>query len=223
MPGMLTLLHSDINVPAVKIPLWLRSDLLPPLRLEPHCIKKLASKEEQLHVAQCKDVLDMVRSLQRGRGALVHRQNRQLHGQYENGKAQLTMKSMQQKCLVAREQYEKARHAVLGLRGVGKWQNELRELREDDLTTPDGTGIFDNVSTGKKLMKRPKTGKQAEGQRKVLWIWTVAGVIVDDGDVTVHEWGYIKCWQVQVEHSAFCTPHLDCTFLSPLWWKGSQS
>jgi hypothetical protein len=187
MPAIASQL-SEFNIAAEHIPLLLPSAIEPSLRTAGSCYDGLADMEVRLRVALCEDSLETVRSLQRGRGALIRDRNRNARGQRENARVQTTMKSLQDRCLGARDKYEGSRRALVELRGPGIWQKDLPELRPEHLATPDGVTVFDeNTRRRKSQTVRPKEGQQAEGRRTVSWIWTRAGAIQGESDELLHE------------------------------------
>ena len=167
--------------------LWLPSDL-PSNHREHGSHSKLARIELKLRRAQCDDTLEKVRSLQRARLSMITFRNRNVRGQAPNTRSVDSIRRMEDKCLAAAVRYNAARAALLALQGPGGWENELRELRRGDLTTPDGTELCiedDSGSNSKGKSKRQKKSDQlglGEGKRKISWIWRVAGAMGDGTD-----------------------------------------
>ncbi len=79
----------------------------------------------------------------------------------------------------AAERYRRARRAKLSLSGPGPWENELQELRDDDIRhmSDDDPGLLSKKR--KRDHGRPGLG---EGHKKISWIWKGADVHGNAGE-----------------------------------------
>ena len=175
--------------------LWLPSALPDDHRLH-NCLANLVTIETKLRQAQCYDMLEKIRSLQRGRLSFIGFRNRNIRGQNPNTRASETIARVETKCMALAVKYREARAALFKLIGPGAWENELRELSHKDLTTPDGTEISiedpndvigpdgRQVSKKKRLIIERNLG---EAYRSVSWIWMRAPATGDESDAVLHE------------------------------------
>ena len=182
--------------------LWLPS-ALPPGHREHNCNQRLIEIETQLRQAQCTDILDKIRSLQRGRLSFISFRNRHVRGQNPSTRARDTIDRLEDKSKALALKYRDARSALYALLGPGEWEQELRELNHGDLTTPDGHEISIEdpndpigpdgrpLSMSKKKKKNLELGL-GEGRRAVSWIWTSTAAIGDGSDKVLHE-GMLFC------------------------------
>ena len=120
--------------------LWLPS-ALPSAQRTHNCSKALVDIEINLREAQCHDILDKIRNVQRGRLAFIGFRNRNVRGQNPNTRAKDTLDRLEDKTKSLAVKYRNSRKALLELLGPGDWEKSLRILRNGDLTTPDGMEI----------------------------------------------------------------------------------
>ena len=175
--------------------LWLPS-ALPSTQRTHNCHKGLVDIEAKLRQAQCHDILDKIRNVQRGRLSFIGFRNRNIRGQNPNTRAQDTLNRLEDKTKSLAVKYRIARKALLELLGPGSWENSLRKLKKGDLTTPDGTeiSIEDPDDTfkpdGRQQSKKQRTVEKlglGQGKKVVSWIWTSAEAIGDGSDEVLHE------------------------------------
>ena len=120
--------------------LWLPS-ALPCAQRTHNCNKTLVDIEVKLREAQCYDILEKIRNVQRGRLSFIGFRNRNIRGQNPNTRAKETLDRLEDKTKALAIKYRSARKALMELLGPGDWERSLRRLRNGDLTTPDGMEI----------------------------------------------------------------------------------
>ncbi|EDR12898.1 uncharacterized protein LACBIDRAFT_323718 [Laccaria bicolor S238N-H82] len=193
--------------------LWLPSTL-PENHRKHSCDATLIDIEIRLRRAQCEDMLDKIRSLQRGHLSFISFRNRNIRNQNPNTRAQDTISRLEDKSKALAVKYRAARKALLALLGPGDWETHLQELKDGDLTTPDGHKISiedpDDLfgPDGHELSKRKRADiKKGLGQGKkiVSWIWTTPQGVGDESDEVLHK-------AVRVEWAKARTRHLR-------WWE----
>lgn len=185
MPLATTLINRQTEkcLEAEDIPLYLPSSLDKEQRRS-MCTNMLDDKEEMLREAQCRDALDRIRLLQRAKRHVVIFKNKNQPGQRTGTRARSTFDRLDMKISQSVAKYRLARAALLSLRGGGTWQNELMELRDQDIRPPPAFDIDDTSAA--KNMKDAAT-RLGEGRREVPWIWRTAGVIGDGQDTELNE------------------------------------
>ncbi|EDR03963.1 uncharacterized protein LACBIDRAFT_330859 [Laccaria bicolor S238N-H82] len=181
-------------------PLWLPS-ALPSAQRTHNCSTVLVDIEIKLCKAQCHDILDKIRNVQRGRLAFIGFRNRNIRGQNPNTRAKDTLDRLEDKTKSLAVKYRNSRKALLELLGPGEWEKTLRKLSKGDLTTPDGEEIsiydpndpvgLDGRERSKKQRKIDKLGL-GQGKKTVSWIWMSADAIGDGSDAELHEAVHIE-------------------------------
>ena len=175
--------------------LWLPSALPSAQRIH-NCSKALVDIEINLREAQCHDILDKIRNVQRGRLAFIGFRNRNVRGQNPNTRAKDTLDHLEDKTKSLAVKYRNSQKALLELLGPGDWEKSLRILRNGDLTTPDGMEIrIDDPNDpvgpdGRERSKKQRTIDKlglGQGKKTVSWIWTSAEAIGDGSDAELHE------------------------------------
>ena len=175
--------------------LWLPS-ALPSTQRAHNCHKSLVDIEAKLRQAQCHDILDKIRNVQRGRLSFIGFRNRNIRGQNPNTRAKDTLDRLEDKTKSLAIKYRTARKALLELLGPGSWENSLRKLKNGDLTTPDGMEISIEDPNdpfkpdGRERSKKQRTAEKlglGQGKKVVSWIWTSAQAIGDGSDEVLHE------------------------------------
>lgn len=178
--------------------LWFPSDLEPDKR-DHGCYTGLPEMEAKLRSAQCNDALERIRALQRARQSMLQFRNRQIRGQRKNTRAVASILRLEDKSKATAVKYCVARAALKALIGPGEWEKQLRVLKREDITAPDGSSVdiedpTDDIGPSGK-QKRPKTKKQAsdaakglgQGKHAIGWIWTVGTPLGDGEDVLMND------------------------------------
>lgn len=175
--------------------LWLPS-ALPSTQRTHNCSKVLVDIKIGLREAQCHDILEKIRNVQRGRLSFISFRNRNLQRQNPNTRAKETLDRLEDKTKSLAVKYRNSRKALLALLGPGDWEKALRTLRNGDLTTPDGMEISiddpnDPVGPdGRERSKKQRTIDKlglGQGKKTVSWIWMSAEAIGDGSDAELHE------------------------------------
>jgi len=183
--------------------LWLPS-ALPPIHRKHNCNQHLIKVEAQLRQAQCNDILDKIRSLQRGHLSFISFRNWHVRGQNPSTRAWDTIDHLEDKSKALALKYRNTRSALYTLLGPGEWEKELRELNHGDLTTPDGQEISiedpnDPIGPDGWPLSMSKKNKQnlelglGEGRRATSWIWMSTTAIGDGTDRVLHEGILFDC------------------------------
>ena len=107
--------------------LWLPSTL-PENHRKHSCNATLIDIEIRLQQAQCKDTLDKIRSIQRGRLSFISFHNCNIRNQNPSTRAQDTISHLEDKSKALTVKYRAARKVLLALLGLGDWETHLQEL-----------------------------------------------------------------------------------------------
>ena len=172
--------------------LWLPSALPSAQRMH-NCNKVLVDIEIKLREAQCYNILEKIRNVQRSCLSFIGFRNRNIRGQNPNTRAKETLDRLEDKTKALAVKYRSARKALMELLGPGDWERSLRILRNGNLTTPDGMeiSIDDPIkANGREHLKKQRTAAKlglGQGKKSVSWIWTTADAIGDGSDAVLHE------------------------------------
>ena len=193
-----TIHSSQISDPLTDVEhqvLWLPSTL-PENHCKHSCDATLIDIEIRLQQAQCQDTLDKIRSLQRGCLSFISFRNCNVRHQNPSTRAQDTISHLEDKSKALMVKYRAARKALLALLGPGDWESHLQELKDGDLTMPDGHKISIEDPDdpfgpdGRELPKRKWADIErglGQGKKSVLWIWTTPQAIGNGSDEVLHE------------------------------------
>ncbi|KAK0433179.1 hypothetical protein EV421DRAFT_1910330 [Armillaria borealis] len=217
--------------------LWFPSDLSERVR-NTICHPGLGQKEEMLHEAQCWDALAAIHSLLRAEASVHDFRNANLRGQEALLHVSDVLDAWKRKQELAAMKYQRARSAILALRGTGPWMHELRELHAKDMLSMYSS-VLDTEETGTETItpedqrqKKKKTDHK-DMPKEVSWIWLVEGSLgelQDDSDVTdvrVH-WlrsrARLKRWEEEVSLLREEQWHVLVTLrYRAKWWDSRRS
>ena len=139
-------------------------------------------------MARCRDALAHLHSIEHIKISLVQFQNRQIRGQAQTTHTQNVFAELHKKSRLAAMKYHWSLQALLALRGLGEWQEELHTLSDADIRGPGADaedGDLGHRSRKKRwtvMEKRiqdiqdeqdpAQVGQHiGEGMREVSWIW----------------------------------------------------
>ncbi|KAK6996428.1 CxC2 domain-containing protein [Favolaschia claudopus] len=220
MPGLKTWLSQQTpalptgnNAQPETIPIYLPSSLPPDARAVV-CAPSLVQQEDALRYAQAQEALHSLRSNLRTR-TFAHQFKRRhvANSQGAYTKSRELLDGIERRIGSASSRYRAAREALLHLRGSGAWEEELQELKKEDIRgmnerllneqekeenrkarllaglPEDATGNdLDEYGQPVELttLFNLETG---EGRRQLSWIWYSGGVRASDvnGDGSLHE------------------------------------
>ncbi|KAH7909277.1 hypothetical protein BJ138DRAFT_1115126 [Hygrophoropsis aurantiaca] len=177
------------------ITIWLPSELDPRTRAN-MCTPSLVDIEIKLREAQCFDALDKARNHLRTKFHYIKHRNFDVRGQRPNTRAHALIDRMGDRVNASAAKYERARHALIALKGHGTWENTLRPLLKTDLSPPNGEDInIEDPNDEIAANGRKKSKKQLEelrkdlgqGRKVVSWIWRTVGVLGDGSDEELNE------------------------------------
>ncbi|KAF7797969.1 hypothetical protein EIP86_009176 [Pleurotus ostreatoroseus] len=182
--GHLPPLVNDAPAPPVQEePLHLPSSLDPEVRIKV-CDAKLVNAEERLREADCYEQLANLRGALNARLIINSYKVKNAVGQRENTRARDALASIEAKIIRFKHEYRRSREALYALRGPGDWEQDLRELRDQDVRA-----INERALTAQELHERQQAmrlaGRQDElqgvvvnnaaelgdGSRALSWIW----------------------------------------------------
>ncbi|KAH7917632.1 hypothetical protein BV22DRAFT_1108535 [Leucogyrophana mollusca] len=178
---------------AEDIKLWLPLDLDVRTRVE-MCSTRLINIEGDLREAQCYNALDKLQNRLRTKFHYIHHCNINIRGQRSNTRAHALIDRMDDHIAAATTKYNRAREALVALKGHGSWENELRPLSRNDISPPNGDYITierldDEIgANGRKKSRRQLEEMRrglGQGRKAVLWIWTTVGVLGDGEDLII--------------------------------------
>lgn len=142
LPGLPQFLHEleASNIPNPDEPrlkpedvkLWLPSSI-PPNRRDAVCIPGLASTEERLRTAQCRDALESIRHVLRVKSRMVLFKNKNVRGQTHSTRSRAVIDRVHGRAKGNAEKYCVAWNAKLALAGPGEWESTLRPLLDQDI------------------------------------------------------------------------------------------
>ncbi|TFK81526.1 hypothetical protein K466DRAFT_501978 [Polyporus arcularius HHB13444] len=172
MPAALPVLAEDpaarLDVEQVEnVRLGLPSDIADSHRSKV-CSTRLQEIEARLREAQCRDALQDLRNKLHSLAHLYKYKKLNVRHQGANTRAHADLNKQEERKRRAAERYRRARRAKLSLSGRGPWENELRELLDDDIRhlSDDDPGLLSKKR--KRDHGRPGLG---EGRKKISWIW----------------------------------------------------
>ncbi|KAF7798546.1 hypothetical protein EIP86_009768 [Pleurotus ostreatoroseus] len=175
---------------AEDVPLYLPSSL-DPLIHTGVCDAKIATVEETLREAQAYETLGELRCSLRARVFANQFKVKNATGQRANTRARNWQRSIDDKALVAKHAYRRARAALLALRGPGEWSEKiLRLLNDADVRAFNERAMTEEEARereearlaaglqGEEILGVPVgDGVLGEGRRTVSWIWYSTGTI----------------------------------------------
>ena len=183
----------DPETEAEDIRLWMPSRLRPSERSSV-CTNSIATIEERLREAQCRDALSKLRNYLHTRAHFIKHRNTNICGQRANTCAKTLIDSLSSKIDRVAAKYRTARAALLVLRGAGDWAQELRPLQSKDICGPTSStsGDIDDASDviGSNGRERSKKQREAlerglgEGYRTMSWIWACGTVASGEEGIT---------------------------------------
>ncbi|EMD31060.1 hypothetical protein CERSUDRAFT_60542 [Gelatoporia subvermispora B] len=150
-------------VPIEDLKLWLPSRLDVSARSS-FCLNGTADKEKRLRRAQLEDALIELRRLRRVYGSLLRKFKVQIAGTGRKAttRSQTSLRAFNSKIGLTIARYRDARIALLALDPSGEWQEQFKELRDEDNRGPNR-----------------KEDEHSEGRRQPSWIWTVYAANAD--------------------------------------------
>lgn len=139
------------------------------------CKLGLADAELRLRKAQCQDALEELRTMIHIRTRLVQYKRYEVRHVGPNTRCNELIKNHENRIHRMANKYRRARKAIMSLLGPGEWEEELKELKAEDLR---GLEDDDVVTEERKREQRRKRRKKnnlptpAEGSRVQSWIWS---------------------------------------------------
>ncbi|THU93967.1 hypothetical protein K435DRAFT_669246, partial [Dendrothele bispora CBS 962.96] len=167
-PDEMKLIDCPDNSRPEKIPLFLPSDCGTTSARNRACVSGLPAVEAQLREAEARDALEGVREGLRARTATHRYKIRNVTGQVESTRAGGVLRQIDIRIHSKKIRYRLARKALLRLDGCGKWDEELKELKDEDIL-----GLNEQVLTRQEA-------KERESTRGLSWIWH--GIQIKKGD-----------------------------------------
>ncbi|KAK7437564.1 hypothetical protein VKT23_018462 [Stygiomarasmius scandens] len=187
-----------------KIRLFLPSDCGTASARNHACIAGLPIAEARLREAEARDALNGVRDGLRARTATTRYKIRNVTGQIGSTRAGGVLRQINIRVHSRKIRYRLARDALLRLSGHGKWEEELKELKDADVV-----GLNERKLTQEEAAEQEERRKrvgidtelddddnyledegviarvQGESKRVLSWIWS--GVTVKKGDDTFRD------------------------------------
>jgi hypothetical protein len=137
----------------------------------------LLKVEAKLRFAQATDALA---ELRRALSVFAHLRSykiREVRGQRANTHANVLVEKSQAQTNAVAARYRDARAAYLKLEGPGIWEQQLQELKKEDVRP-----MVDHEEDPGKTAKRKRKEGPREGHRILSWIWMAPGVVADDSN-----------------------------------------
>ncbi|EMD33448.1 hypothetical protein CERSUDRAFT_57000 [Gelatoporia subvermispora B] len=185
------------------------------------CGKFLIKIEEDLRVGQAHDALDDLRRQLRNRMFANQFKVKNVVGQHPLTRARKWQATIDDRVIVAKHNYRRARAALLTLRGPGHWEEELQELLDDDVRALNERALTEQEKANRAHMLQAVghpnaeevlsqrvdgTVQLGEGQRTISWIWYQGGLVSGEGDdLQMHE-------ALRIEWAKACARALR-------WWE----
>lgn len=193
---------------AEEIPLYLPSSLDDETRTN-ICPAKIIEIEERLREAQATQALDDLRCKLRARVFANRFKIKNVTGQTNNTRARAWQKTIDHNALACKHVYQRARKALLSLRGPGEWSERvLRELKTEDVRA-----FNERAMTAEEIRERTEARRIAglleeevlaipvddlrvgEGTRSLSWIWYSTGTMGlrdENTEGSIHEGAHIS-------------------------------
>jgi hypothetical protein len=207
MPGLRSVLKNPIILDdsteklAESVRLYLPSELSSSDR-DRACALGIPEVEARVRHADASEALDELRRYLRTRTYLNKWRIKNISGQQRTTRARALQHRVDVNVHDAKTRYRYSRKALLVLQGCGKWEETLKELRDDDVRALNERALTEREKQERE--QRTATGRQmaddvregvvvegalGEGRRKLSWIWmTVSG---DENSPAMHEGNHI--------------------------------
>jgi hypothetical protein len=166
-PDIRDLLDTDEGKNPEDDTLFIPSSLIS-LDLQTSDNSELADMEARLRYAQLTDTLSGLRRALAVVAELTRYKHKEARGVSMNTRAQSLIFTAQKKVREYAMTYRRSRTAYLALRGSGKWEETLRELRDEDVR-------FMSMHQDEDAMT--KLDGPREGHRLVSWIYTASSSV----------------------------------------------
>ncbi|KAF7797238.1 hypothetical protein EIP86_008430 [Pleurotus ostreatoroseus] len=180
----------DDNIPAPPVheePLYLPSGLSQSVRTKV-CEDNLLKVEERLREAECHEYLANLCGALSTRLVISNYKTKNAVGQRENTRSRQALQNINAKINQYKHEYRLSRTALLALRGPGKWEEDLRELRDEDVRTLNERALTQQEAYEHQQALRFTGASQdvdgvavnaavvaGDGSRSLSWIWLRAG------------------------------------------------
>ncbi|KAJ7030526.1 hypothetical protein C8F04DRAFT_1263825 [Mycena alexandri] len=169
------------------------------------CIAGLVEEEERLREAQAVEGLHDLRRQLRTRTCVHQFKRKQTNGQWVYTKSQALQSGIEARVKAAASQYNRARAALLGLRGPGKWEEKFKVLKQSDIRGMNERTLNEEEKEEERraraLAGLPRDGEEVdefgdrvettvlfnletgEGARQLSWLWYTGatGDTTEDG------------------------------------------
>lgn len=155
-----------------------------------HCDPMLVTKEARLRLGALSEALDDVRHQLRFRTYMNKWKIKNVKGQRPNTRARSVQDRIEGSVKRAAETYRLHYKAYFQLVGEGAWQQQFRELKDDDLRGL-GERIINEIESAeeervRELVRARKGGVSSGESRYMLpWIWYSVGRGLDGEDVQI--------------------------------------
>ncbi|THU75491.1 hypothetical protein K435DRAFT_814289 [Dendrothele bispora CBS 962.96] len=187
-----------------KIRLFLPSDCRTASARTRACVAGLPAAEARLREAEARDALTSVRDGLRARTATTRYKIRNVTGQVGSTRAGGVLRHIDIRIHSRKIRYRLARDCLLRLVGHGKWEEELRELKDTDIT-----GLNERKLTEEEAAEREERRKRlginteigeeddyleddgviarVQGESKCVLSWIWSSVSIEKGDDTFRD------------------------------------
>lgn len=181
--------------------LFLPSDLRDSATQSAACLKGVVEAESRLREGEIQDALEELRQGLRARTATNRFKTKNTTGQVANTRAQGIQRMIDLKIHTSKLRYRFSRVALLKLKGHGRWEGVLQELKDEDVR-----GLNERALTAEELAEQEHlreigqlnelepggvaaAGVAVLGQstRTLSWIWYSAGVAEQEDSGSLNE------------------------------------
>ncbi|KAJ7029929.1 hypothetical protein C8F04DRAFT_1211870 [Mycena alexandri] len=192
MPGLVEWLESEVQEEeSTARPEGMRLHLpssLSAVTREEICIAGLVEEEERLREAQAVEGLHDLRRQLRTRTCAHQFKRKQTDGQWAYTKSQALQSGIEARVKAVASQYNRARAALLGLRGPGEWEEKFKVLKQSDIRGMNERTLNEEEKEEERraraLAGLPRDGEETgEGKRQLSWLWYTGatGDTTEDG------------------------------------------
>lgn len=187
--------------------LYLPSDLTGTQRRQ-YCLPGLADIEDRLRFAEANDALESLRYQLRTRSFTNDFKIKNITGQKDNTRSREKQNVVDDRIKSFQNQYNRARDALVVLRGPGEWEEELRVLEASDVRTLNERGLTELEKLEERAVRvaagldasddediddmrvAAKPVEVGEGHRRPSWIWYSTSGSMDMTDPAMQDGEY---------------------------------
>lgn len=168
------------------------------------CISGVVEVETRIREAAAFEALEDLRRTLRTRTYINRWRVKHISGQHMTTRTRSIQHTVDLRVLDAKVRYRQSRAALVALRGPGIWEDELRELRDEDVRTLNDRERTQTEKEQREYRIRngtqnagdaqegvPLAGLLGDGTRTLSWIWMTASSDENSAEMIEGEFSFI--------------------------------